>query len=590
VALIIVAGILRLESIFKLIQFTLILSIASIPIAQPAVLSVTMAVGATVLAKKDAIVSKLSAIVEMASMNILCADKTGTITENIITVADIDPTKPFQNEDVLLYSSLASQEEDHDPIDLAIIQRTREMGIKFDDENIYKRLKFIPFDPVAKRTESIIDNAKQQLRVTKGAPQVILELSSNKDEIRTEIEEKVIDYALRGFRSLGVAKTDQNDELRFVGLIALHDPPKKDSASTIAKAAAMGTEVKMVTGDHIAIAKETARQVEMGDNILTADALANKPHEEALKIVEDANGFAQVFPEDKFEIVELLQEDGEVVGMTGDGVNDAPALKKADAGIAVSEATDAAKSAADIVLTESGLAVVITAIKESRKIFQRMKSYSIYRVTETMRILIFTALAILIFNFYPVSAIMLVLLALLDDIPIMTIAYDRTAAPKEPKKWDMNIVLGMSTLLGLIGVVTSFMLLYVGKQWLLLSVGVIQSFIFLKLVVAGHLTMFATRLEKPWWSKAPSWILFSAVIGTDIAATLVVIFGWLVTPIGWGLAALVWAFAIVGFLVEDFIKVRFYRWYYKRAATTPLEKRLEKKGIISGIIARFNSK
>jgi H+-transporting ATPase len=267
--------------------------------------------------------------------------------------------------------------------------------------------------------------------------------------------------------------------------------------------------------------------------------------------------------------------------MTGDGVNDAPALKRADAGIAVSEATDAAKSAADIVLTKSGLCVIVSAIKESRKIFQRMKSYSIYRVTETLRILIFTALAIVVFSFYPVSAIMLVLLALLDDIPIMTIAYDRTDAPPNPRKWDMTVVLGMSTLLGLIGVVTSFMLLYVGKEYLLLSIGAIQSFIFLKLVVAGHLTMFATRLEKPWWTKRPSAILFTAVIGTDIAATFVVMFGWLVTPIGLYPTLLVWAFAIAGFLVEDAVKVWFYKRLNKRESID-LEKRTTPKMVISG--------
>jgi len=582
VSFIIALGLYHHESISHLLIFALVLSIASIPIAQPAVLSVTMAVGATALARKQAIVSKLSAIVEMAGMTILCADKTGTITENLITIADLQSVKPFQDEDVLLYSALASQEEDHDPIDMAIIEEARDREVKFDDENLYQRLKFTPFDPVAKRTESLIESKNNKFKTTKGAPQVILDLSSNKDQIGSEVEEQVKEYASRGYRALGVATNEKNDDWEFVGLIALHDPPKKESAKTIALAGDMGTEVKMITGDHQAIAQETARQVGLGTEIYTPDVFLDKPEAEARKIVSESHGFAQVFPEHKYRIVELLQEEGHIVGMTGDGVNDAPALKRADAGIAVSEATDAAKSAADIVLTKSGLCVIVSAIKESRKIFQRMKSYSIYRVTETLRILIFTALAIVIFGFYPVSAIMLVLLALLDDIPIMTIAYDRTDAPPNPRKWDMTVVLGMSTLLGLIGVATSFMLLYVGKQYLLLSIAAIQSFIFLKLVVAGHLTMFATRLEKPWWTKRPSVILFSAVIGTDIAATIVVMLGLgLVTPIGLYPTLLVWGFAIAGFLIEDVVKVWFYKRLNKRELIE-LEKRKTPKMVISG--------
>jgi H+-transporting ATPase len=275
--------------------------------------------------------------------------------------------------------------------------------------------------------------------------------------------------------------------------------------------------------------------------------------------VEEANGFAEVLPDHKYRIVELLQMKGKIVGMTGDGVNDAPALKKADVGIAVTNAVDAAKSAADIVFTKPGLSVIINAIRESYKIFHRMRSYSIYRVAETIRILIFTALVILIFNVYPVTALMLVLIALLDDIPVMTIAYDRTEQVNNPQRWDMFQVLGMSTFLGILGVISSFILFYIGIDVLKLNGDVLQSLIFLKLVVAGHLTMFVTRNSGHFWSVRPSGIFFWSVILTDVFATLLVVYGVLLTPIGWTLAALVWVYSLAAFLIEDQLKIIFYK-------------------------------
>ena len=297
----------------------------------------------------------------------------------------------------------------------------------------------------------------------------------------------------------------------------------------------------------------------MGTNILPASSFMEKPDREAQRVVEDADGFAQVFPEHKYHIVELLQNQGHIVGMTGDGVNDAPALKKADAGIAVAGATDAAKSAADIVLTHPGLSVIIDAIKESRKIFQRMNSYAIYRITETIRVLFFITLSILVFNFYPVTAVMIVLLALFNDAPIMAIAYDNVRFGNEPEKWNMRVVLTMATFLGLIGVIFSFALFYIGEQMLLLPRDVLQSFIFLKLAVAGHLTIFITRTRGPFWSIRPSAALFWSAVATKVLATFVAVYGWYVAPIGWNLALFVWGFALAAFLITDLIKVQLNR-------------------------------
>ncbi len=560
VGIIFLAALFRHESVVTTLQFALVLTVAAIPVALPPVLSVTMAVGATALAQKEAIVSKLVAIEEMASMDVLCSDKTGTITQNRLSVAEVEPLAGFSAEDVLLAGILASREEDKDPIDSAIIAKGKPIAAMMTKVEGCKVAAFRPFDPVAKRTEATLeDDQGHGFQVSKGAPQVILELIGEKEKLSAQVEKTVNAFAAKGYRALGVARADAGRPWQFLGLIPLYDPPREDSAATIQTAQGMGVTVKMVTGDHAAIAKEIARQVHLGDDIQPVEAFLDKPDREAQRVVDDADGFAQVFPEHKFHIVELLQARGHIVGMTGDGVNDAPALKKADAGIAVEGATDAAKSAAHIVLTRPGLSVIIDAIKESRKIFQRMQSYAIYRIAETIRVLFFIALAILVFNFYPVTAIMIVLLALLNDAPIMAIAYDNVRYGLTPERWNMRVVLGMATVLGLTGVFSSFLIYYIGGHQLRLSGEVLQSFIFLKLAVAGHLTIFLARTRGPFWSIRPGApLLWSAVI-TKILATLVAVYGWYVAPIGWQLALLVWGYSLVAFFIADLIKVYGYR-------------------------------
>jgi H+-transporting ATPase len=557
VSLIFLVALFRHESLLETLQFALILTVAAIPAALPAVLSVTMAVGAVALAKKEAIVSKLVAIEEMAGMDILCADKTGTITQNKITVGEVKPFEGFKENDVLLFATLASREEDQDPIDNAILKKAKTDSEIAQLSGKYKIVEFKSFDPVSKRTMATLESSDgSRFKVAKGAPQAILSLVANKDDIAAKIDEQVNALATKGYRPLGIAKTDAKENWQYIGLIGLYDPPREDSAETIKTAQSMGAKIKMVTGDHTAIAKEIARQVNLGTNIMPASSFLDKPDREAESVVEYADGFAQVFPEHKYHIVELLQKKGHIVGMTGDGVNDAPALKKADAGIAVAGATDAAKSAADIVLTRPGLSVIIDAIKQSRKIFQRMNSYAIYRITETIRVLFFITLSILIFNFYPVTAVMIVLLALFNDAPIMAIAYDNVHYSNEPEKWNMRYVLSMATFLGLIGVVASFGIFYIGERLLHLNKDMIQSFVFLKLAVAGHLTIFLTRTRGPFWSIRPSAALFWSAVVTKVLATFVVVYGWYVAPIGWKLALFVWGYALVAFVITDFLKVR----------------------------------
>jgi H+-transporting ATPase len=560
VAVVFLVALFRHESLPETLQFALVLTVAAIPAALPAVLTVTMAVGATALAKREAIVSKLVAIEEMAGMDVLCADKTGTITKNELTVAEVVPFGEFTNNDVLLFSTLASREESQDPIDNAIVNKTKTLAVIAKAIGQYKTVAFKPFDPVSKRSEATIEATGTRFKVIKGAPQVILSLVANREAISAEVNESINALATKGYRALGVARTDELENWGFVGLIPLYDPPREDSAQTINTAQSMGVDVKMVTGDHTAIAKEIARQVNLRTNIMPASSFLDRPDSEAQRIVENTDGFAQVFPEHKYRIVELLQNKGHIVGMTGDGVNDAPALKKADAGIAVAGATDAAKSAADIVLTMPGLSVIIDAIKESRKIFERMNSYAIYRIAETIRVLLFLTLSILVFNFYPITAVMIVILAILNDAPIMMIAYDNTIVSQRPVRWDMHKVLIIASVLGVMGVFASFLLFWLGERVFHLDRATIQTLIFLKLTVAGHMTIYLARtIEKPFWTPPyPASALFFTTEATQLVATLVAVYGVFMNPIGWKLAGFVWGYALVFFVINDFVQVRFY--------------------------------
>jgi H+-transporting ATPase len=560
VGLIIAVGIYRGEALLTLLQFGLVLTVAAIPVAMPTVLSVTMAVGARLLAKKQAVVSKLVAIEELAGVDILCADKTGTLTQNILTLGTPFCLDHVTADQVILNGALASRADDDDTIDKAVLAGVKDAGTLRG----YQTLHYMPFDPVHKRTEADVKASDgSTFKVTKGAPQVILALAANAAAVKPAYDKAVDDFAKRGFRALGVARADGKGAWRILGVLPLFDPPRIDAKSTIATAKAMGVRIEMVTGDALAIARETARSLGMGTNILDGANLGDSKSVETadeVKLVEDADGFAQVFPEHKFHIVDILQKHGHLVGMTGDGVNDAPALKKADCGIAVSGATDAARAAASIVLTTPGLSVIIDAIKESRRIFQRMNSYAIYRIAETMRVLIFMTLAILIFNFYPLTALMIVMLALLNDGAILSIAYDHVHYRNAPEAWNMRVVLGIATVLGLVGPIAAFGLFYLGDRVLMIARPEIQTMMYLLLSVAGHLTIFQTRTRGPWWSTRPAWILLAAVCGTQAIATIIAVFGFgLVTPLGWKYAGMVWAYALAWFLFTDPIKLLAYK-------------------------------
>ncbi|MGY3618281.1 plasma-membrane proton-efflux P-type ATPase [Bradyrhizobium sp. USDA 10063] len=559
-----------LKDALGILQFVLVLLVASIPVAMPAVFSITMALGALALSKEKAIVSKLSAIEEMAGVDILCSDKTGTLTKNQLTLGDPILFSEKSEQDCILAAALASKIEDRDAIDTAVIEALTDQ----DAIKTYKQTKFMPFDPVSKRTAATVTDAKgKSFVVTKGAPQVIVDLAKPVAEIAQRIKTTVDELAAKGSRALCVARSeDAGQTWSLLGILPMFDPPRDDSKATIEMANAKGVRVKMVTGDDTAIAIETARKLGMGTHIIPAaeafpkDMDPNKVPTGIVDAIERADGFARVFPEHKYAIVKALQSRGHLVAMTGDGVNDAPALKQADCGTAVSGATDAARGAAALVLTAPGLSVINNAIDEARRIFGRITSYTIYRIALTMDIMFVVVLSTIFLEFAPLTAMMIVAMSLLDDVPIMTIAYDNTPVSAKPIRWQMPRLLGVAVVLGVFSIVETFGLLLIGIRVLshpylqdffrLVSQDQLRTVIFLQLVAGGHLLLFITRTER-WFflPPFPAATLFAAILLTQILAVAMCGFGWLVPSTPWTLIGWVWVYNIVWMFVLGGIRM-----------------------------------
>ncbi|MEQ6903608.1 plasma-membrane proton-efflux P-type ATPase [Nocardioides sp. YIM 152588] len=556
VALISVVSVARGNPALETLEFALVLTIASVPVALPAVLSVTMAVGARQLARREAVVSHLPAVEELGGIDVLCSDKTGTLTQNRLAVSEPWPVPGIDETALLEAAAAASRAEDRDPIDAAVLAAAEARSVTPTG----RTEQFTPFDPVSKRTEAAVRGVDGAVVLcTKGAPQAVVALCPE-DPAASAVGERAEEFARRGYRSLAVARAGPRGGWRLLGVLPIADPPREDSAATVRAARQLGVDVKMVTGDQVAIGAEIARQVGIGDRLLRAGELDGRPDAELAETVERSDGFGEVFPEHKHAIVRLLQARGHIVGMTGDGVNDAPALKQADAGIAVQGATDAARAAADVVLLAPGLSVIVEAIGLAREIFARMTNYATYRIAETVRVLLLVTLAIVAFNFFPVTPVMIVLLAVLNDGAILAIAYDHVQGARRPVSWDMRSVLTIATVLGVAGVAASFLLFVLATESFGLDRDTARTLIYLKLSVAGHLTIFLTRTRGPFWSPpAPSRLLVGAVVGTQAVATVIAATGILMAPVGWGYAALVWVYALAWFLVNDRLKVAAYR-------------------------------
>jgi H+-transporting ATPase len=568
VSIIVMVSLFRDDPMLEIVRFSMVLAIASIPVALPAVLSVTMAVGALHLAKHRAVVSRLVSIEELAGVDMLCCDKTGTLTKNEMTLGEIVCFGDMSEQDALVYAALASRREDNDPLEKPIFNAITKRGLNAQVGH-YGIDSFTPFNPVSKYTQARVHlESGESIELIKGAPQAVLAMCNEPDAAARQIEQSVDEAAEEGFRTLGVATRQESEQgYQFVALVPMFDPPRDDSKSTITEIKKLGVDLKMITGDNLAIAKQIAGMVGLRDDIDRAqDFVDGMGGADGDELLERSAGVAEVFPEHKFDIVSRLQRRGHIVGMTGDGVNDAPALRKADAGIAVSGATDAARAAADLVLLAPGLAVIAEAIREARQIFGRMMSYSIFRLAETMRVIFFMTLAIVVFNFYPVTPIMIIILALLNDIPIMAIAYDNARVEPKPVRWNMREVITVGGVLGVVGVISSFLLFFV-LQEMGFEHAIIQSIIFLKLDVAGHSTIYVCRTrEKHFWHRPyPSLKFFLPAFSTRIIGTLVVLFGVFMEPIGWKTILYVWLYATAWFVFNDFVKVWTYRFIGRNA-------------------------
>ncbi|MFB1486002.1 MULTISPECIES: plasma-membrane proton-efflux P-type ATPase [unclassified Thiocapsa] len=577
---VVVADVWGWDTIGAIAQFVLVLLIASVPVAMPAVMSVTMALGALALSKEKAIVSRLSAIEELAGVDVLCSDKTGTLTLNQLKLDTPIPYGSAQAQDVVFAAALASQTGSEDAIDQAVLQALADPK----SLDTVTRTKFVPFDPVNKKTVATVTDAQgRTFQYAKGAPQAIAELCKLDPVTRGKYDGEVNALAGRGYRALGVAQSgDDGTTWVLVGLLSLMDPPRPDAKSTIAETEKLGLAVKMVTGDDVAIGSEIAKQLGMGGHLLVASDVFKEGTDpdripmSAARAVERADGFGRVFPQHKYEIVKSLQELGHLVAMTGDGVNDAPALKEADCGVAVSGATDAARSAAALVLTAPGLSTIVNAIIEARKIFERIRSYVYYRIAMTLDIMFVVVMAYVFFGFQPLTAIMIVVLALLDDIPIMTIAYDKVETSPRPVRWHMQRILVFSSLMGLLAIAQSFGLVLAGMEWMsdpalmarfALDHQHLQTMLFLQLAAGGHLLLFVVRTRRsifvPPYPSAP---LFVAIVATQAVAALMCAYGILVPQLPWSLIGIVWVYVLIWMVVTDVVKLIYYRIQDQREA------------------------
>lgn len=559
----------------------LVLLIGGIPIAMPTVLSVTLAIGSHRLSQQGAITKRMTAIEEMAGMDVLCSDKTGTLTLNRLTVDRnlIEVfAKDMDKDTVVLLAARASRLENQDAIDTAIINMLADP--KEARANITE-VHFLPFNPVDKRTAiTYIDSNGNWIRASKGAPEQILNLCQEKEEIAGKVHSIIDKFAERGLRSLGVAYQEVPEQTKespggpwtFCGLLPLFDPPRHDSAETIRRALNLGVCVKMITGDQLAIAKETGRRLGMGTNMYPSSSLLGREKDESEvlpvdELIEKADGFAGVFPEHKYEIVRILQEKKHVCGMTGDGVNDAPALKKADIGIAVADATDAARSAADIVLTEPGLSVIISAVLTSRAIFQRMKNYTIYAVSITIRIVLGFVLLALIWE-YDFPPFMVLIIAILNDGTIMTISKDRVKPSPKPDSWKLNEIFATGVVIG-----TYLALVTVLFYWVidsttffqthfhvstLKSTEEISSAIYLQVSIISQALIFVTRSQSWSFMERPGALLMCAFVVAQLVATLIAVYAEIsfasISGIGWGWAGVIWIYSVIFYVPLDIIK------------------------------------
>ncbi len=550
VIMVFLASVFTSINILSIIPFSLLILLTSIPVALPATFTVAMAYGAGRLSSKSILITRLESIEEASSMNVLCLDKTGTITKNKLFAAEPIPFLNFTVEDVLKYGVLASREEDNDQIDLAIINKAKEEKIDF---SMFKVVKFTPFNPTTKTSGSAVKVDNSEEEVIKGFPATVMDKCGLDDNLRGKVNSEVIRLASSGFRVIAVGR--RKDSWEFVGLIPLRDEPREDSKRLIGELKALGVKPKMITGDNIDTAKEIAKEVGIGDKILDVKDLEGADEKTISKLVIEHDGFAGVFPKDKYTIVKALQDAGYRVGMTGDGVNDASALKQAEVGIAVSNATDVAKSAATIVLTSSGIEPIVDAVKESRSIFERMVTYTVKKAARVIQTSVFLSFAFILLHFLPMKSIQLILALFLSDIGSISLATDNEISSNKPDTWNVKAIISFSMVFAITSIVETVLMSYIGLDLFHVTTAGFQTLLFITFITSMEVMTLTIRERRAFWASLPSPFVLAQVIIALIVSYLFGYFGILMGPVSLTLILITFLVGIVFLFVGDRIKI-----------------------------------
>lgn len=540
-------------SIVSAVVFILIILIAAVPIALPATYTLSTALGAVELSKEGVLTTKLSAIEESASMTLLCSDKTGTLTENRLILEEVMPSRKYSKEQLLSYAIMASDESSQDPLDDAIFKVAKSNGVKAKG----KRVSFTPFDPAIKRTEAAYEIDNKHIKVYKGQPKTILSLTKE-SERALEYEKIESELSFKGERVLAVA-ADNGDGIEFIGLLGFLDPEREDSKSLVNELKSLGVRVIMLTGDTPTTAKTIAKRLDIGERVCNRDEMLEIAKSGG-NMCANVDVFAGIYPEDKYDIAKSLQNAGFVVGMTGDGVNDSPALKQAEVGIAVSAATDVAKAAASIVLTQPGLMNIVSAVKTSREIFQRMLTWIINKIAKTIEISIFTVLSVILTHSFVVAPLFVILLLFTNDFVTMSISTDNVTYSLKPDNWKVkNMIMG-SAPMGVLELVFSFgSLAYL--ELMHVPFRQIQTLVFLVMVFTGQAVLYLVRTGGHFYKKMPSKYMLIATAGDIALLSIMASFGILIPKIPFIYIPVLLIITVVFMFAADLIKIKIFKAY-----------------------------
>jgi len=560
VGVVTILSLVRGAPLLEMVPLMLILLTSAVPLSLPVMFTVSMAVGSKELAKRGVLVTRLSAAEDAATMDVLCVDKTGTITMNQLVVTGVIPLERATEADVLFAGALASQEANQDPIDLAFLAVAKERHT-FDNLAKVTPVSFAPFDAKNRRTEAVVEQNGQRLRVMKGAVRTIAEACGLQPPAIDALEARVSASAAKGYRTLAVARGPESGQPALVGLVTLYDPPRPDAKQLIATLHDLGVPVKMLTGDALAVASEIARGVGLPNIRRMADLKAASPQAggRAVDPLAGADGLAEVFPEDKYTVVQRLQAAGHVTGMTGDGVNDAPALRQAEVGIAVSTATDVAKGAASVVLTEPGLTNIVALVEQGRTIYQRLLTWIINKVSRTILKAAFVAIAYMVTGKFVVSAFAMLLLVFMTDFAKIALATDHVRPSKKPETWNIGGLVTVAMVIGVAMLAEALLLLWIGwsRFGLATNNDALFTFSFLTLLYMAACSIVSARERRWFWSTMPSKALVAAIMADTLVGTVITFVGLPgLMPLPWWQTLAILVYAVIACLVvNDAVKV-----------------------------------